>query len=77
MAFPNLIITKNDRYSRKIDSPKMIALLKSKMIAVLRFNQQDDGDRTTRSTLVLIYGETHLILVEIGGDSPNLLRRLY
>ncbi len=38
MAFPNLIITKNDRYSRKIDSPKMIV--------VLKFNPQENGDRT-------------------------------
>ncbi|MFM6349562.1 MAG: hypothetical protein ACKPFK_31150, partial [Dolichospermum sp.] len=29
----------------------LIALLKAKMIAVLKFNQQDDGDRTTRLTV--------------------------
>lgn len=44
IAFPNLIITKNDRYSQKIDSPKMIAHLK--------FNQQDNSvaERTAKQT---------------------------
>jgi hypothetical protein len=41
----------------------LIALSKSKAIAVLKFNPQKNGDRTTKSALVLIYGETHLILV--------------
>jgi hypothetical protein len=40
IAFPNLIITKNDRHSRKIESPKTIAILK--------FNQQDNDDRTLK-----------------------------
>jgi hypothetical protein len=42
------VITKNDRHSRKTDSPKMIALSQAKMRAVLNFNQEDDGDRTLK-----------------------------
>jgi hypothetical protein len=41
----------------------LIALSTAKVIAVLKFNPQKNGDRTTKSALVLIYGETHLILV--------------
>jgi len=39
-------MTKNDRHSPKIDSPKMIALSKAQVITVLKFNQQEDSDRT-------------------------------
>ncbi|NCR41396.1 MAG: hypothetical protein GPJ21_17025 [Microcystis aeruginosa W13-11] len=43
------VTTKNDRHSPKIDSPKMIALSQAKVIAVLKFDQQDDGNRTFKS----------------------------
>jgi|NOAtaT_6_FD_contig_121_505204_length_1574_multi_4_in_0_out_0_3 hypothetical protein len=33
---------------------KSIVISKAKMIAVLRFNQEDDGDHTTKSVIALV-----------------------
>jgi hypothetical protein len=46
IAFSNLISTKSDRPFINSTYICLIAFSKTKMIAFLKFNQQDDSDRT-------------------------------
>ena len=48
------ILTQDDRYFPLLIPQKRLPLaFLSQAMAILKFNQQDDGDRTTRSAIIV------------------------